>query len=67
VLLADWQTHKEGRPLMKATPNNSMDVRAKQLLCFERLLLNSKGLSGGFAPRHLSRWAASLELMRRFN
>jgi ankyrin repeat protein len=32
-----------------------MDVRAKQRLCLERRPLNFNGLSGGFAPRHLSR------------
>ncbi len=35
--------------------NNSMDVRAKQRLCFQRLSLNLGELSGGFAPRHLKR------------
>jgi hypothetical protein len=36
-------------------PNNSMDVRAKQLLCLVSCPLNSNGLGGGFAPRHLRR------------
>jgi hypothetical protein len=40
-------------------PNNSMDVRAKQLLCLLACPLNSNGLAGGFAPRHLSRCALS--------
>jgi len=42
------------------TPNNSMDVRAKQRLSYQRRPLNFGGLGGGFAPRHLSRWTASL-------
>ena len=37
--------------------NNSMDVRAKQRLCLERRPSNLNGLGGGFAPRHLKRWA----------
>ncbi len=37
--------------------NNSMDVRAKQLLCLERRPLNFSGLGGGFA-RQFNRWAA---------
>ena len=32
-----------------------MDVRAKQRLCLVSCPLNSNGLSGGFAPRHLKR------------
>ena len=36
-----------------------MDVRAKQRLSYQRRLLNFSGLGGGFAPRHLNRWAAS--------
>ena len=45
-----------------------MDVRAKQLLCYQRRPLSFGGLSGGFAPRHLSRWTATFELddMRYF-
>jgi hypothetical protein len=35
-----------------------MDVRAKQLLSCLACLLNSSGLGGGFAPRHLNRYAA---------
>jgi len=35
--------------------NNSMDVRAKQRLCYLTCLLTFSGLGGGFAPRHLSR------------
>ena len=37
--------------------NKSMDVRAKQRLYYQRRPLNFSGLGGGFAPRHLSRWA----------
>jgi hypothetical protein len=48
---------KESFP--KPPPNNSMDVRAKQRLCLERRPLNSNGLSGGFAPRHLNRYVSS--------
>ncbi len=44
-----------------------MDVRAKQLLCYERRPLNPNLRGGGFAPRHLSRWAASLEIERAFS
>ena len=40
---------------LKDAANNSMDVRAKQRLCLLACPLNSNGLSGGFAPRHLSR------------
>ncbi len=36
-----------------------MDVRAKQRSCYQRALVTFSGLSGGFAPRHLSRWASS--------
>jgi hypothetical protein len=45
------------------TPNKSMDVRAKQRLCYQRLLVTFSGLGGGFAPRHLSRWAFSCMLI----
>ena len=34
-----------------------MDVRAKQRLCYLACPLNFGGLSGGFASRHLNRWA----------
>ncbi len=34
-----------------------MDVRAKQRLCLVSCPLNLNGLGGGFAPRHLNRWA----------
>ena len=36
-----------------------MDVRAKQRLCYLACPFNSNGLGGGFAPRHLNRWAFS--------
>ena len=36
-----------------------MDVRAKQRLCYERFLVNSKLRVRGFAPRHLKRSASS--------
>ena len=39
-----------------------MDVRAKQRLCYLACLFNLNGLGGGFAPRHLSRYIASLEI-----
>ncbi len=48
-----------------AAPNNSMDVRAKQRLCYERRPLLFGGLGGGFASRHLSRYVA-LGFDRRF-
>jgi hypothetical protein len=59
MLPAHRQTHKESRSLIKATPNKSLDVRAKQLLCLVSCPLNSNGLGGGFAPRHLNRCAFS--------
>jgi hypothetical protein len=42
--------------------NNSMDARAKQLICYQRRLFNSNGLGGGFAPRHLKRSTFALEI-----
>ncbi len=39
----------------KDAANNSMDVRAKQRLCYRVVWLLFGGLGGGFAPRHLSR------------
>ena len=42
----------------RAAPNNSMDARAKQRLCLLACPLNSNRFGGGFAPRHLKRWAA---------
>ena len=38
--------------------NKSMDVRAKQRLCYRSFLVNPNLRGGGFAPRHLNRWAA---------
>jgi len=35
-----------------------MDVSAKQRLCLETYVVTFGGLGGGFAPRHLRRWAA---------
>jgi hypothetical protein len=46
----------------KAQPNKSMDVRAKHLLSYQRHPLNFSGLGGGFGPRHLNRWSASLKM-----
>jgi hypothetical protein len=43
-----------------------MDVRAKQLLSYQRCPLNFSGLGSGFAPRHLSRWARCGEIMKYF-
>ena len=43
--------------LIKPPPNNSMDVRAKQRLCYRTGLFNSELRVAGFAPRHLSRCA----------
>ena len=43
-----------------------MDVRAKQRLCYQRLSFNSKLRGGGFAPRHLNRWAYYLVVMLKF-
>ena len=39
-----------------------MDVRAKQRLCYQRCFFSLNLRGGGFAPRHLSRWAASCEM-----
>ncbi len=38
-----------------AAPNNSMDVRAKQRLCYLTCLFSLNLCGGGFAPRHLNR------------
>lgn len=46
---------------MTAPPNKSMDVRAKQRLCLLACPLNSELRAGGFAPRHLKRWAFPFE------
>ena len=43
--------------LITAMPNKSMDVSAKQRLCLETCVVNSNGLSGGFAPRQFNRSA----------
>ena len=43
---------------MDGKPNKSMDVRAKQRLCFLACLFSLKLRGGGFAPRHLSRSAS---------
>ena len=42
---------------MVRQPNNSMDVRAKQRLCLETCVVTFGLRVGGFAPRHLNRWA----------
>ena len=42
---------------MNDAPNNSMDVRAKQRLCYQRSLVSLYLCVGGFAPRHLNRSA----------
>ncbi len=47
--------------LCKDAPNKSMDVRAKQRLCYRSFLVNPNLLGGGFAPRHLNRYALSGE------
>jgi hypothetical protein len=47
------------------TANNSMDVRAKQRLSYERRPLNFSGLGCGFAPRHLNRWLFRGEIRHR--
>ncbi len=39
-----------------------MDVRAKQRLCLERRPLLFGGRGGGFAPRHLNRWAEQIRV-----
>jgi hypothetical protein len=43
----------------KRQPNKSMDMSAKQRLFYSRSVLNSTLRGGGFAPRHLNRWAFS--------
>ena len=47
--------------------NKSMDVRAKQRLCYRTGLFNSKLRGGGFAPRHLNRSTASCEIYETSN
>ena len=42
-----------------------MHVRAKQRLCYQRLLVNPKLRFGGFAPRHLSRYPLTIVSMPR--
>jgi len=47
---------KEGKAvtLSEVPPsNNSMDVRAKQLLCYQTCVVTFGGLGGGFAPRQI--------------
>ena len=39
----------------KKTSNNSMDVRAKQRLCYGSCLVSLNLRAIGFAPRHLKR------------
>ena len=43
-----------------AMPNNSMDVRAKQLLSYLACPFPLTLRGGGFAPRHLKRYAPAL-------
>ena len=45
--------------------NKSMDVRAKQRLCYLACPFTLTFRVGGFAPRHLNRWAAALEIGRK--
>ena len=40
---------------MVMVDNRSIDVNAKQQLYYQRLLLNSNGLDGGFVSRYLNR------------
>ena len=42
--------------MINAIPNKSIDVRAKQRLCYQTGFVNSKLRAGGFAPRHLNRY-----------
>ncbi len=49
---------------MSATANNSMDVRAKQRLFYQRRSFKVKAFVGGFAPRQLYRSTASFESMK---
>ena len=41
---------------MRAMPNKSLDVRAKQRLCYLACLFNLKLREFGFAPRQLNRY-----------
>jgi len=43
-----------------------MDVRAKQRLSLLACLFTLRLREFGFAPRHLNRWAALLEIEQRF-
>ena len=46
--------------LIMPQSNNSMDVRAKQRLCYQTCVVTFGGRGGGFAPRHLNRYVASI-------
>jgi len=49
----------------KATANKSLDVRAKQRLCYRSCPLNFGGLGGGFAPRQLRRYMLRVKIGRK--
>ena len=53
--------------MVKAQPNKSMDVRAKQLLSYLACLVSLKLRGGGFATRHLSRWVLRGEVNASYN
>ncbi|MCA1625344.1 MAG: hypothetical protein LC778_16405 [Acidobacteria bacterium] len=55
----------EGKPLSLPdddAANKSMNVRAKQRLCYRRFLVYAELCGGGFAPRYLRRSMASLKI-----
>ncbi len=62
VMIKILTTENQKCVLATAQPNNSMDVRAKQRLCYLACLFSLKLRGGGFAPRHLNRYAASLKM-----
>ncbi len=58
--MLDCQTASRMKPDKWLSFILPMDVRAKQRLCYLGHLFTFSGLSGGFAPRHLRRYAPAL-------
>ena len=68
VVLDKPQVAREKQARENNAPSNkSMDVRAKQRLCYQRCLFNFSLRVGGFAPRHLNRYASETFLEAREN
>ncbi|MBA4125018.1 MAG: hypothetical protein H0X72_21445 [Acidobacteria bacterium] len=55
ITLTDGKVATAAAVKIKAAANNSMDVRAKQRLCYSACLFSLTLRGGGFAPRHLNR------------